>query len=90
MNSDLSKLVVQIKIRYLGFEAKYINYVNVTSNISSEKNSSDPTTIKVTDKYLLENSWRITETTNMLPPLNRQQSSEYGNFCCGVCITMIF
>ena len=62
---------------------------NTTSSISTEKNSSDPTTIKVTDKYLLENSWRITETPNMPPPLNRQQSSEYGSFCCGVFTKMI-
>ena len=63
---------------------------NATSSISTEKNSSDPTTIKVTDKCLLENSWRITETPNMPPPLNRQQSSEYGNFCCRVFTRMIF
>ena len=56
---------------------------NVNSSISTGKNSSDSTTIKVTDEYLLQNSWRITETPNMPPPLKRQQSSEYGNFCYG-------
>ena len=39
------------------------NQIKLSSSISTEKPSSDPTTIKVTDEeYLLENSWRITDT----------------------------
>ena len=50
---------------------------HMRSSISTDKSSSDLTTIKVTDEeYLLENSWKTTETPGLPLPLNRKQSSD--------------
>ena len=50
---------------------------HMRSSISTDKSSSDLTTIKVTDEeYLLENSWKVTETPGLPLPLNRKQSSD--------------
>ena len=50
---------------------------HMRSSISTDKSSSDLTTIKVTDEeYLFENSWKVTETPGLPLPLNRKQSSD--------------